>query len=284
MQRYTITVSKVQHGARLQDIIMDHFPLITSRSAVKKAFKRKQIFLNGVEAFSYYKVCDGDQVELRIRIPEGSKQLDLNIIYEDEYLIFINKPPGILTSGHGKVSIASELISMSGRTQEVDALPYPLLTHRLDRDTAGVLIAAKTVKTRRELGDMFAGHDIVKYYVAVVEGTPRIQSIEEPIDSKKARTDIVAVQCLETRDTMSCVLLKIYSGRTHQIRKHMLGIGCPIVGDTIYNRTGLGLGRGLHLQAYAVSMKHPILDTELRVQCDLHKKFRKIGCKIPRVE
>lgn len=265
-----------EEKTRLSDYLTGIFPLLTTRKSIKKALSRKEIFVDGNTGYSGDYVLEGQIIEHRKTIEEvPSSIFTLHVLFEDEYVIVANKPPGIKTSGQGSATIEKALIAYGNNSSQVDALLSPQLIHRLDRDTCGVLIAAKTKSALDHLSEQMTNKKISKEYIAIVEGNPDQRFIDLDIDNKSALTEIISTETLHTKDQTSLIRINLHTGRTHQIRKHLKAIGCPIVGDQIYNENGVSFGRGLFLQAIKIDFLHPFNNEIISVVSQPHKKFLK---------
>ena len=277
-RHFSHTVPSELHGQhRLSRYIVGKFPFLETGSAAKKAIKKKEIRINGRVGASGDWVIAGAKLEYISQFEEHL-QIDpaINIVYEDDHLLILNKPPGLLSSGNSNKSLQSMLRSYPSTDKE-GALFYPYLIHRLDRQTCGLIIAARTIDARRRLGKMVEHHKIVKEYSLIVEGHlgVNMKFIEERIDDKEAKTEVLSITHLPTKDASSYIRVRLHSGRTHQIRRHFLSIGHPIVGDDIYNKDGLSFGRGLFLMADYLEFEHPAAGEQIELKVDLHAKFSK---------
>lgn len=269
---------KDDNPIRLREYLLGVFPLLQTNNAVKKAIKRRLISVNNKNGETGYFVQEGDEICMKLPNPIVSTDiLDLEIVYEDDYLAVINKPAGVVCSGNYRKTIADSLPTVLYPSQEIDRLTTPLLVHRLDSATSGLLMTAKTHSARVKLGEMLEHNSIQKTYVAIVEGhiTHQMKFIDFPVEGKKALTKITSIQKLETKDPASLVYLNIQTGRTHQIRKHMTALGYPLVGDQKYNKEGLSFGRGLFLAAVSLKFNHPITDQVVDIAIEIPKKFKK---------
>ena len=274
MTTYIYKVEQDTTPTFIDDFLTGIFPVLDTRKSIKKALKRGEIYVNNEVVNRNYQVRAGDEICVKQRPKTFPSQPPLDIVYKDEALLIVNKPPGIITSGKSKVSIEKMLTQVDPASQN-DALPYPKLIHRIDRDTCGLLIAARTKSMLSLLNDLMQTHTLSKYYLAFAEGEVPLIEINQQIDSKPAHTIVLWRQVLDTKDTVSAIILKIGTGRTHQIRKHLSGIGHPLVGDDKYNTKGVSFSRGLFLQAIAVKFDHPVSGKHLSITAPLHKKFRK---------
>lgn len=265
---------------RLSNYIVGKFPFLETGSAAKKAIKKKEILINGRVGATGDWVIAGTKLEY---ISQFVKDLDIdpliNVAYEDDHLLILNKPPGLLSSGESSKSLQGMLKSYPSVDKE-GALFYPYLIHRLDRQTCGLIIATRTIEARRKLGVMVENHEVKKEYSLIVQGHLDYgeRFIEEPIDDKNAKTEILFIRHLETKDAATYLRVRLHTGRTHQIRNHLLNIGYPLIGDDIYNKEGLSFGRGLFLMSDYLEFEHPVSGEQLGAKVKLHAKFHKYLC------
>lgn len=200
-------------------------------------------------------------------------------MFEDEHLAVIHKPAGILVSGNGFKTIAHALPQNLKSSSLPDACqPQPV--HRLDYATTGALLVGKTSSGIRDLNDSFARTEITKTYYAVTIGEmPKRGAIDSPIDDKPSMSQYQGIEAVSSPrfGKLNLVELKPKTGRRHQLRKHLAGIGNPILGDATYGIPGLILkGKGLYLHAFSLKFIHPHTGQKLCIQDDLPQKFRKI--------
>ncbi len=271
-------VSKdIADGIRICKYLIGLFPSLQSNSAIKKAVKSGIITVNGdtVGTGHYVKPEENIVYEPVVKIIDIG--VDIEVVYEDDYFAIVNKRAGLLSSGNSKTTLANGLSSFLERSSQEDRLACPLLVHRLDRATSGLMIAAKTASVRIKLGTMLSESSIEKSYTCICEGffDKNITKIESPIDGKSALTIITDVQHLDTRDSTSVVSITLGTGRTHQIRKHFTDVGYPIVGDSVYNMDGLTFGRGLFLVAHRLQFNHPVTSDIVSASVELPRKFGK---------
>jgi len=189
----------------------------------------------------------------------------------------IIKPAGISVSGNKFKTIQNALLYTLSPSKKSDCLPWPLPVHRLDNQTSGLLIIAKTRIARIKLGQAFEKKEIEKTYHAVVIGkTNNEGTIQFPIDSKKSTTDYKKLQFVSSLKNKYLSLLEVYpkTGRTHQIRIHCAKLGFPILGDKLYGSENLILKhKGLFLAAVGISFTHPISEKELCFSIPTPAKF-----------
>lgn len=198
--------------------------------------------------------------KLELVVPEKLKNADLKpeVIYEDENVLVVNKPSGLLSEAKGEYCPERTLAD------------YGYVAHRLDRGTSGVMILAKTEEVQKFLKKQFQNRTVHKTYYAVVEGVPKLNEarIELPINRDKKRPTTFLVEAggreaetyykvLKSNGRFSLVELKPVTGRTHQLRVHMKYLGCPIVGDVVYNEGGADLFDRLLLHAGSLEITLP---------------------------
>ena len=196
-------------------------------------------------------------VKLELVVPEELKNADVKpkVLYEDENVLVVDKPSGLLSEAKGEYCPERTLGD------------FGYVVHRLDRDTSGVMILAKSEEVQKFLKKQFQNRTVHKTYVAVVEGVPKLKEarIDLPIIRNKKRPTTFLVDAngresetyykvLETNGVRSLVELKPVTGRTHQLRVHMKYIGCPIVGDIVY---GNGDADRLYLHARELEITLP---------------------------
>lgn len=261
---------------RLRAFVVGVFPYLETGSAVKKAIRKNQILINGEvgETGSWVKASDQLTYKWMYAL-SNKKRKEVEIYYQDNDLLIVRKPPGLATSGNIN-SLQSHLESYSIEESEL-TLPFPYLVHRLDKATEGVMIAAKTMTARRLLGQMISDDKFVKHYIMIVQGKMDLSQkiIDFDLEGKLAKTEILSLETLDTKDACTRAIVKIKTGRTHQIRKHFQMIGHPIVGDKLYNKEGISFGTGLLLCAYYLHFPHPITNETIEISCPIPTKISK---------
>lgn len=269
----------VNDKTRTYDYLVGKFEIISTRKGVKKAFKRKQILLNGKYARSATYLKNGDQVELlELDVSENkSYDIDLEVLFEDEEIAIVVKPAGLIISGNKFKTLQNALQPNLKESIAKDKLPKPLTTHRLDSQTSGLVIVAKTYSSRVKLGEMFEKRDIHKSYHAIVqgklEGSGEICTV---VEGKSARTLYQSLQVVDSvkNDFISLVKLSPITGRKHQIRIHLSSLRRPIVGDKLYGEKGNVLkNKGLFLSATSLKFEHPKTGGALSFNTPLPDKF-----------
>ena len=275
--------------------------LSTSRSHVKMLIGHECIRVGGVVPKAGYVLHEGDQIEvLPFEEPPAAavaQNIPLDVLYEDPFFAAINKPAGMVVHpapGQWSGTVVNALLARWGWATEPGSF-RPGIVHRLDKDTSGVLLVAKDVKTQEALARQFKERQVHKTYMAVVWGhlTPKAGKISlpigrHPIDRKKmaiqVRTGRVAVshyQVVGEVDHLSLVQLKLETGRTHQLRVHLAAIGHQIVGDPLYGARSFSRQVPTEVQhfprqalhAAAIEFIHPMSQVPLSIRAPYPKDF-----------
>lgn len=275
-------VPKLLKPIRLQEYGVGIFNLALTKSALKKALKKNYITVNGVIATSATYIKGEETICLSIHEDEIKKTkliFKLNVLFEDEYLAIIHKPAGILVSGNSFKTIANALPQNLKWSTLTDAtIPQPV--HRLDYPTTGLLLIGKTNNSIRILNKLFENKKIKKTYYAVTIGEMQQKGkITSVIDGKQSQSNYKVINSAISKrfKTLNLVKLKPKTGRKHQLRKHLLSIGNPILGDKDYGVKPFVLnGKGLYLHAYSLKFIHPFTKKKVSFKGELPKKFKKI--------
>lgn len=273
-----------------------------SRSMIQKLLEENKIIVNGKAVKASYKVQEGDKIQIEIEPPKEVKleaqNIPIDIIYEDEDIIVVNKPKGLVVhpaNGNPDGTLVNAIMaickdSLSGIGGEL----RPGIVHRLDKDTSGLLIVAKNDKAHINMSEQIKDRKVKKTYIALVRGTisENEATINMPIgrntkdrkkmavtkNGKEAITHFKVLNRYTTSKASYTLLeIKIDTGRTHQIRVHMAEIGHPVVGDMVYsngkNEFGV-IGQCLH--AKKLEFCHPITGKEMRFEAPLPEYFENI--------
>ncbi|RMG81573.1 MAG: RluA family pseudouridine synthase, partial [Bacteroidetes bacterium] len=264
---------------RLSDYLPRVFVSIPSRKGLKKAIKRGQVWVDGAPAETGRWVVPGQKIELIAPDlpPPRIYHMALPVVYEDEHLAVVNKPGGISVSGNKFRTLQNALPAHLTPSTRPDALKKMLPVHRLDAPTCGLLLVAKTISARINLGQAFENQTVKKRYRAVTIGEmPASGVLDSPIDGKPARTRFERVSAVRSLKNgwLSTVDLFPETGRTHQLRIHLAQAGYPILGDKLYGPEGLILkGKGLFLCAVELAFLHPFSGEMLRLAIAPPPKF-----------
>lgn len=277
----TFIVSSSHDQERLYDIAFLAFQkIIPSKKGIKKAIKRGCLLVDGAPGQSGWKINTGQRLDLLADFSKIPKiyELEIPVLYEDEHVVVVNKPAGLVVSGNEYRTLYNTLGHNINKSLQPDALPYPTPCHRLDKATSGCLIVAKTKTAQIDIGNQFAQKKIQKEYVAIVHGEiEKSGNIQLPINNQAAESSYSLIEKVETTSGEFWSLVHMYphTGRTHQLRIHFSAIGHPILGDKLYGTQGnILLHKGLFLCAKEVRFN--IAGQERRISLDLPKKYSRV--------
>jgi len=287
-------------GERLDRYLVAHLPDL-SRAALQRLIEAGEVLVNGQPSRPAYKVRPGDLLVVRVPPPEPTElfpePIPLDIVYEDADLIVVNKPAGLVVhpgAGNPRGTLVNALLYHCP-TLNVGGAVRPGIVHRLDKDTSGLLVVAKSDLAHQRLQQQFKRREVHKQYLALVYGALRTDRgyIQAPIGrhpvqrvkmaviekGREARTRWTVraryVDAVGRPYTLLEVLLE--TGRTHQIRVHCAWLGHPLVGDALYGpqRPALPAPRQC-LHAAALSLTHPITGTPLSFSAPLPEDFQNV--------
>lgn len=251
-----------------------------SRTYFQGLIEEGAVLINGTSCKKRHKPSVGDEIEvcfaLTKEISLDPEEIPLDILYEDDDLLVINKPAGMVVHpapGHPSGTFVNALLFHCKSLEKEMSDPLrPGIVHRLDKDTSGVLVAAKTSYAHRFLVSAFSERKVKKHYLAICLGHPSARKIEAPLARHRTKRQEMAVceeggkpatTLLSVTDKgahTSSLLIELITGRTHQIRVHLKHIGCPILGDPLYGQpfanTKYGAARQM-LHAKELSIPHP---------------------------
>lgn len=281
-KRESIIVPPLEQPQRLSDYCVGKFHTITSRKGVKKAILKHLVFINEKPGQTGDFVQGGETITLYQTMASQHPELDidLDVLFEDDHLAVINKPPGILVSGNKKWTVQNALENNLKKSTRQDALTRPEPIHRLDYPTTGALLIGKTVSSVTTLNNLFETRKIEKTYTAVCIGEmPKTATISTPINGKQADSSFNVLHTVPSPrfEYLNLVELKLGTGRRHQLRIHLSNIGHQILGDLTYgNPEKLLKGKGLYLHATSLEFLHPFTQENIKIEAPLPKKYGKI--------
>lgn len=314
MNQSDYSLSADLNGQRLDQAVQELLGDDFSRAQIGRLIREGHITLDGQRAKPGQKVKTGQRVSVSIPQPEPVElvpaDLDLDILYEDEHLVAINKPPGMVvhpSPGHSQGTLVHGLLHHCGKVSSVGGKQRPGIVHRLDKDTSGVMVAAKSDLAHRRLVAAFAAGHLRKEYLALVWGAPELQGAitagigRHPVDRKRMSTKARNKKPAKTtwrrtrafKAGISLLRVRIHTGRTHQIRVHFSENGHPVLGDAQYggrrgiNSQGrralppavrqavLAADRQL-LHAANLSFTHPVNGGPIHLSAPLPEDFRAV--------
>lgn len=281
---------------RLDSFLAENMDL--TRSAVQKLLENDEVTVNGTVQGKNYKLKNNDKVIINVPDPEPleiiAEDIPLDIIYEDEYLLVVNKPKGMVVhpapGNYNGTLVNALMYHCKDRLSGINGVLRPGIVHRIDKDTSGLLIVAKNDLAHNHLASQIKEHSFTREYEAVVIGAPKTEEgiIDLPIgrhpvkrkqmaitytNSKPAKTKY---KVLQYGEGLSHVRLTLFTGRTHQIRVHMASLGHPVAGDQIYGRAGAKYKElnGQCLHAKKIGFIHPATNEYIEFESELPNYFK----------
>lgn len=295
----TFIVKKPEENNRIDSYLAKQKDEL-SRVAIQRLIEEEKILVNGKKTKPSYKIQENDEITMEKEEPKEielkAQDIPVEIIYEDNDIIVVNKPKGMVVhpaNGNPDGTLVNAIMaickdSLSGIGGEI----RPGIVHRIDKDTSGILIVAKNDKSHINLSEQIKNHEVQKTYIAMVRGIVKENevTINMPIGrstkdrkkmavTKNGKEAITHFKVIERFPQHNCTLLevKIETGRTHQIRVHLSQIGYPIIGDTTYSNGKNEWGiQGQCLHAKSLKFKHPTTGKEMFLEAELPEYFQKI--------
>ncbi len=296
MDLIELIVSGEFNGVRLDKAIPALYPDI-SRSAVQQLISDGSVLVNGCQGNKKTAVKSGDSITINIPEPQNlslePENIPLDIIYEDEYLLVVNKPKGMVVhpaAGNYSGTLVNALLYHCGDSLSgINGVIRPGIVHRIDKDTSGLLVVAKTDAAHKGLAEQIKEHSFTRVYNTVVIGNIKedFGTIDAPIgrhpkDRKKqavtdknSRNAVTHFEVLERFKGFTYLRVKLETGRTHQIRVHMAYRGNPVAGDIVYGNPKNTFGlNGQCLNASTIGFIHPITGEYLEFTSELPDYFK----------
>jgi 23S rRNA pseudouridine1911/1915/1917 synthase len=280
-------------GVRLDKLLALRFPAY-SRTYFQFLIEQGSVLVNGKQIKKRALPEVGDEIEICFLLtPELSlepENIPLDILFEDEHLLAINKPAGMVVHpapGHFSGTFVQALLFHCNLQRDAGDL-RPGIVHRLDKETTGVLLAAKTMQAHEKLVSLFSSRKIQKHYLALCLGKPANVMIDAPIARHPTRRKEMAVcldkgkeaitrlKLLEFKNSLSLIEVELVTGRTHQIRVHMKHIGSPVIGDPIYGSSSTNKKYGVarqFLHAQKLQFTHPFTGKTIALKAPLPADF-----------
>ncbi len=300
-------------GMRLDAYISENSEL--TRSSLQKLIENGNVTVNGTVQKKNYKIRENDVISITLPEPEvldaEPEDIPLDIVYEDKYLLVVNKPKGMVVhpaAGNTSGTLVNALMyHCKDSLSSINGVIRPGIVHRIDKDTSGLLIVAKCNEAHLDLAEQIKIHSFDRIYNAIVAGNIKEDTGfidapigRHPVDRKKmavikgsssgAREAKTHYQVLKRFGNYTYVELKLETGRTHQIRVHMSSIGHPVIGDPVYKssfdkfeKQNQKLLCGQCLHARIIGFTHPITHEKLYFDSGLPDYFREILDKLDKM-
>lgn len=285
-----LTITPEESGMRLDKILANRFSNIKSRTYFQMLIEKGRVLLNGVPVKKRVQPEVDDEVHIHfILTPEIGllpEPIPLDILYEDQDILVVNKPAGMVVhpaTGNWSGTFVNALLHHCQQLSQDSSL-RPGIVHRLDKDTSGILIAAKTERAQQRLVEMFARREMHKEYLAVCLGNPGDNELTGAIGRHPVNRKMMTVletggkPALSTCKTLKCdgklsqVNIILATGRTHQIRVHLKHHGTPVLGDPVYGNAQVNAKYGVKrqlLHAQLLRFKHPITNSPLEFKAPI---------------
>lgn len=295
----TFEVGPEENPGRVDKFLALRFHPHFSRTYFAHLIQENLVLVNGEPIKKRESLKEGDVVEIYFAdLPEADltpENIPLDVVYEDKDIIVVNKPAGLVihpAPGNWTGTFVNALLFHCHEVKEVGDPLRPGIVHRLDKDTTGLLVAAKHLESQKRLVESFAGRKVYKEYLAISFGTPREGRVETLIGrdlknrqrmavvKEKGKSAITEVKVLQTSEELSLVRLIIETGRTHQIRVHLKFLNAPVLGDAVYGKEAankrLQADRP-YLHAWRLKFPHPMtgemMEFEAPIPADIAKVF-----------
>lgn len=295
MREIDIIVERDHCPSRIDKFISEQEDL--SRSRVQSLLAEGFILVNGGHAKSNYKVKENDVIhacfEDEMEMEAQSEKMNIDVQYEDEDVIVVNKPKGIVVhpaAGNQKGTLVNGLLYHCKDLSGINGVLRPGIVHRIDKDTTGLLIVAKNDMAHTSLSKQLQSKSVNRLYYALVHGVIEHEfgTIDAPIgrdiknrqkmavtssNAKDARTHFRVIERFEEYTLVEC---RLETGRTHQIRVHMQYIGHPVVGDEKYSYRKTMQTKGQLLHAYQLTFVHPRTQKSMTIEAPIPQQFTTI--------
>ena len=312
IQTIDVRLAPAHAGWRLDRALADAVPTL-SRERLKALIRSGAVEAGGRAVRDPAAKVRGEE-SLRVAVPEPTpahneaQDIPLTIVFEDEHLLVVDKPAGLVVhpaAGNLDGTLVNALLHhCAGRLSGIGGIARPGIVHRIDKDTSGLLVVAKTDTAHEGLANQFAAHSIDRRYLAIINGVPKASEgkIDAPlarsttnrkkvaiVEGKRGKRAVTHWRRLEVLNDAALVECRLETGRTHQIRVHMASIGHPLLGDPVYGRAGKTHGKILKelqfhrqaLHAAELGFTHPVTRNRLSFSSpmppDVQELFKALG-------
>ena len=294
MNKEIYRVTDKENTLRL-DKVLTIFNKKNSRVYYSNLIKNGEVLVNGNKVSPSYKVRENDVISINYVEKEDEKdlkplELALDVVYEDNDVLVINKPKGLVVhpgGGHYDDTLVNALIYNEKELSNINGQNRVGIVHRLDKDTSGLLLICKNNFAHKEIASQLETHSMHREYIALVDGIITSDSgkiigkigrskenrLKMAIDNINGKEAITHFEVLKRYKKYTLIKCRLETGRTHQIRVHMSSINHPLVGDKIYGGSTSLYNEGQLLHAYSLTFSQPSTKKEVNVQIDLPQYF-----------
>lgn len=294
MNKEIYKVTDKENTLRL-DKVLTIFNKKNSRVYYSNLIKNGEVLVNGNKVSPSYKVRENDEISINYVEKEDEKdlkplELALDVVYEDNDVLVINKPKGLVVhpgGGHYDDTLVNALIYNEKELSNINGLNRVGIVHRIDKDTSGLLLICKNNFAHKEIASQLETHSMHREYIALVDGIITSDSgkiigkigrskdnrLKMAIDNINGKEAITHFEVLKRYKKYTLIKCRLETGRTHQIRVHMSSINHPLVGDKIYGGSTSLYNEGQLLHAYNLTFIQPSTKKEVNVQIDLPQYF-----------
>ncbi|CDF58564.1 RluA family pseudouridine synthase [Thermobrachium celere] len=289
MNKLVFIADKKDAGVKISNFLKYEKDLSTR--LIKKLSRKGNILVNGKSVKMDYTLDAGDKIEVDLTTEESQdilpEDIPIEVVYEDSDILIVNKPPFMVvhpTKGHPTGTLSNAVMNYFIKTNQNSIVR---LVNRLDRDTSGLVMIAKSQFAHQQMANKMDKNEIDKYYIAVVEGyidgsgtidlpidRPSLESIKREVMEGGQRA-VTHYEVLKASNDMSLVLIKLETGKTHQIRVHFSHIGHPLIGDTLYGRESNLINRQA-LHAYKLKFTTIREGKEIEITADIPEDIQKL--------
>ena len=296
-------VEDVDAGKRLDSFLAEKNTAKYTRSFIGKMIEENLVLYNGKPSKASTKMKAGDRIELFEKEPEPlavkGEEIPLEIVYEDDDLMVINKPRGMVVHpapGHTSGTLVNAVLSHAGQSlSSINGVLRPGIVHRIDKDTSGLILVCKNDFSHKALAKQLEEHSITRRYHAICSGRLKEEQgtvsapigrdeknrKQQAINYKHGKEAITHYRLLENLQNASLLECRLETGRTHQIRVHMKSIGHPLLGDPLYGpKKNLYAIKGQALHAMVLGFVHPRSEEYMEFSADYPEDFQKLLNKL----
>ena len=296
-------VEDVDAGKRLDSFLAEKNTANYTRSFIGKMIEENLVLYNGKPSKASTKIKTGDRIELFEKEPEPlavkGEEIPLEIVYEDDDLMVINKPRGMVVHpapGHTSGTLVNAVLSHAGESlSSINGVLRPGIVHRIDKDTSGLILVCKNDFSHKALAKQLEEHSITRRYHAICSGRLKEEQgtvsapigrdeknrKQQAINYKHGKEAITHYRLLENLQNASLLECRLETGRTHQIRVHMKSIGHPLLGDPLYGpKKNLYAIKGQALHAMILGFVHPRSGEYMEFSADYPEDFQKLLNKL----